>query len=361
MRMKKLLLLFSIIAILYGCERENLHPDPEDRPVKFISDDLPGSTTWYTDTIYVIDDNNFFINGTLTIQPGTIIMLQEPGVGDGIMLREGATILANGESDNPIIFTSYKDDAVAGDVNGDGGLSAAAPGDWTDININGGANCVFSNCEFYYGGNGSYARTLDLGETENTLIEFCTFAHNLGAKNGDIYFGVLDANDAGSSTILRYNVFYDNIIPLSVNLEFDLGNSNVFQNAVTSEGNVMNGIFVYTTDQFRTDITWGEDEVAYVIDDAFVSIMPGVTLALADNVVIKFAEDNQLSVQEGGAINQGSNVFFTSLYDDALKGDTNGDGTATGPADGDWVGIYDGSRTTEPFYYGWANILYDSQ
>jgi hypothetical protein len=45
-------------------------------------------------------------------------------------------------------------------------------------------------------------------------------------------------------------------------------------------------------------------------------------------------------------------------------GDTNGDGTATSPFQGDWGGIYDNSSSPAPphpyYFTSWANIHYDS-
>jgi hypothetical protein len=59
---------------------------------------------------------------------------------------------------------------------------------------------------------------------------------------------------------------------------------------------------------------------------------------------------------ERGLINyNGEGVFFTSFRDDSLKGDSNGDGDVTTPADGDWQGIYYSGD-----YFSWPNILYDS-
>lgn len=355
--MKNFILYLALLVFLSSCNKEDQDPDNTDGPVKFLTEDIQASTTWYSDTIYVIADNNFFINGTLTIQPGTLIKLQEPGIGDGISLRSDAQIIAIGTADNPIIFTSFKDDGHGGDTNEDGSASVPGSGDWSYITTLGEDDSQFTYCNFFYGGSGVNAYTLDLGKSQNTIVNHCSFINNLGGQPGDNIYGVLNANKAGKETRIANNTFYNNIIPLSIGLEIDLDNTNAFHNDLApNEINLNNGIFVYTANQLSDEITWEEDEVAFVFNDAFVTFLTGSSLTLGDNVVIKFYPDNMITVNDGVNINQGNNVFFTSIFDDAKKGDTNGDLAATEPAEEDWVGIYDGTD-----FFLWPNILYDSQ
>ncbi len=51
----------------------------------------------------------------------------------------------------------------------------------------------------------------------------------------------------------------------------------------------------------------------------------------------------------------GSGVWFSSYKDDARKGDTNGDGALSSPADGDWDGIFFNDLGD---YAAWSNIEY---
>lgn len=357
--MKKGLIFSSIFLILFffSCKKDNdeINPAYPDN-VRFISEDVRSTTTWYSDTIYVIDDYDFYVAATLSIQAGTVIKFQS-SAGPYMSLGSGGTIIANGTASNPIVFTSFKDDSHGGDTNIDGTATAPGAGDWSHINTNDENGSVFNFCEFYYGGSGSYNYTLTLFGSQNTTVSNCIFAHNRGGKEGDHYYGVLDASEAETGTNITNNIFFDNILPLSVSTSFNPDASNTFHNPdAVDETNTMNGIFVYAIDEISINLTWSETDVAYVINDNDLWINAGFSLSLGDDVVLKFTSGSYMVVDDGATINQGLNNFFTSFKDDANKGDTNGDGTLTSPAIGDWGGIFDNGAG---IYYTWPNILYD--
>jgi len=99
-----------------------------------------------------------------------------------------------------------------------------------------------------------------------------------------------------------------------------------------------------------TDTTWDLAGSPYIVQNN-INVNPGVILTIEPGVIVKFnalargSNPSTLSVYgkviaEGTAENK---IYFTSLWNDSVGGDTNGDGNATIPDPytfyGDWSGI----------------------
>jgi hypothetical protein len=87
-----------------------------------------------------------------------------------------------------------------------------------------------------------------------------------------------------------------------------------------------------------TSATWLGNLLHRVVND--VVIPSGVTLTIGPGAIVKLDLGKSITVQSGGVlIVQGQAampVQFTSIRDDTLGGDTNGDGSQSSPAAGDW-------------------------
>lgn len=85
------------------------------------------------------------IGDKFIVEPGVIVKLKSTG---GIYAPYGASI--KGTADEPIIFTSYKDDSVDGDTNNDGNKTMPNVGDAHDISFNDSKDIEIENVKVSY-------------------------------------------------------------------------------------------------------------------------------------------------------------------------------------------------------------------
>ncbi len=263
------------------------------------------------------ESSPYLIQGEVTVNNG-ISLLIEPGAivkfNDDSYFNIDGVLIARGTPTEQIIFTSSKDDLAGGDTNGDGSGSAPAPGDWTMI------------------------RFRDTSNDVNSIVEYATIRY-AGEYRGDGY-GAIHL-EAASPTIVN-NLFEDNysyVINSDV-VSFPL----VGGNRLARNGG--NGLLI-REGQLASNGVWRNVDIPYAIFRP-ITVREGATLSVDPGVVVKFGDDAYIDVygafKATGTVDDP--VIFTSIKDDTVLGDTNGDEASTSPAPGDWTMIrfYDASN-----------------
>ena len=293
---------------------------------------------------YIISYLSVPVGKTLTFQNGSVIKFKQ-----GSVLSVGGTLNAHGTNDHKIYFTSIKDDGISGDTNGDGITTNASPADWDKISISSSGTANFTYSVVRFGGFACcwtpmiHANIYNNGGTLNVSSSTVSFSdgngiqHNGGMTsisgstiNGNSGNGV-SADGAGTLSVTG-NSFSDNQNGVAY-LEFSSG--LIFSNANnTANGSGVRGFIV--RGNMNSDQTWTKDNLPYVI--SYFVVSSGKTLTIQPGAVIKFNPSSVLNVN--GTLNavgtDTNRIYFTSLKDDDIGGDTNTDGHTTTPAPADW-------------------------
>ncbi len=286
-------------------------------------------------------------NASLTLNAGCVFKGENNGE-----IHVYGTLTAPGGSGSPVVFSSYRDDALAGDtytMESD----APAPGDWKGLyayGYSGNEGIVdLDYTRFRYGGNvaGGEA-TVYLAYCETVSLDDCVVEY--GSMHG------VRTNQSVSSLsrcLLNANglngFHCSSGTPFLVDNQFDANGQYgawVTSSALTDfsgndgSGNGINGLAL--NGNTYVSQTWSGVSASFpFILHGTVSVNDNTVLDLAAGTLFKCENESQLSVY--GTLNilgtESQPVRFASWREDGIGGDTNGDGASLGQP-GDWKGLY---------------------
>ncbi|MBI3553689.1 MAG: right-handed parallel beta-helix repeat-containing protein [Elusimicrobia bacterium] len=369
---------------------------------------------------YVIRNGGVNFRSNLTLQPGVIVkLLSTPSIISQITGQEGA-IIAQGTQNQPVVFTSLKDDSFGGDTNVDDGATSPAPGDWTNLSLSGNTPNSLDNVVFRYGGAAGNAMVSVVGPSTITNFDISSSAaqglytqttltlstgvimSNRGTMGVDLFTGAnaaltniqfngnsangLELDGSALSTVTN-STFTGNgtngLFASNTAGTLNVGSATFVNNGdgflwnpaailnflgpISLINSGINGIDVQTNSNVGGVVrTWSNPGVPYVIRGGPVNFRQNVTVQ--PGTVIKLrGTTSSFTGQEGTITAQGTSaqpIVFTSLKDDGFGGDTNLDGAASSPARGDWGALGLGGNGNTNLWshvvvrYGGANGSY---
>ncbi|NNF07677.1 MAG: hypothetical protein HKN21_13020, partial [Candidatus Eisenbacteria bacterium] len=295
------------------------------------------------------------VSGTWTVG-GSPYLVQGGGVtvpsGQGLTIDGGVTVIFDpGTSITVNGFLRTQGDSLQVGPQVLMTSNGATPGDWQGVRIAANATADLDGLILEYADKGVWtpSGTATHVDMDGTLIQHCA-SDGVRLTASLIVLRDMQVDNCGGTGMTLTGTIPVTLTGISVTncagIAIDLpSNPGRIYGSLSGSGNGTNGIRVSgNLGGSEPDTTWTwEANVNFPVIINNMSINGADTLDVKENSVVKFwGAGSSLSAFSNGSLQTTGPgpVWFTSLADDSLGGDTNGDGAGSSPAPGDWLAVY---------------------
>jgi hypothetical protein len=335
---------------LTGPDANRFTGNAQGRAIVLQKAQIPAGSSWETSSetgavllLSSIRVTGINIEGTLTVAARSILKVD----GTGLDVQPGGRLKIAGTAGKPVVFTSAADDSVSGDSNGDAASSAPQQGDYAEaIHLTGsttgsGPIVHISRAKFRYGFSAINDRDpcCSGGADGSAVLEIrdSVLESPLILNTGAVATPVLRRNTidvtAGTWGITLAGIR----APISpAGLALTGNNANQFT------GNAQGRVVMLQAAQIPAGSSWAVSSkagaVLLTVSGGGSGIDLNGTLTIEAGSIVK-VESGGLRVATGGRLivagSKDAPVVFTSANDDAVGGDSYGDGTSSAPQQGE--------------------------